>query len=273
MLGRYSRLILDSWTRPTLRAHDRPEEATDSDDRAALQALRPVRRARVLAAAHPRLGWRTAEPASRRARRGTRTGCSRTRPRPLPPGSTRICAPAGAPAVYAAREPRAASSSSAPTSRNVERRTTGSPRCSSRSANAVSVLVLRELDADLPGRQAGRPRLGRLVRVARSAPPARSAAFAGSATLASSHRSSTGCQRSTAAAPRGRGRARRAASTRGRRLARRGLAVGVEEQMLGVVAAHRDPAAQPLRGVVLERALVGRPCSACGMRPGSSGQG
>ena len=61
LLGRYSRLVLDSWTRPTYARLTGGRSEEGHDDRAALPALRAVRRARVLARAHARLGRRGAE--------------------------------------------------------------------------------------------------------------------------------------------------------------------------------------------------------------------
>ncbi len=49
MLGRYSRLILDSWTRPKYAERHRRATSEGLDDRAALPPLRPLRGARVLA--------------------------------------------------------------------------------------------------------------------------------------------------------------------------------------------------------------------------------
>jgi hypothetical protein len=56
-LGRYSRLVLDSWTRPTY-AKLRGRKASDKTIRPPLPALRAVRRTRVLADAHAQLGRR-----------------------------------------------------------------------------------------------------------------------------------------------------------------------------------------------------------------------
>ena len=56
LLGRYSRLILDSWTRPKYLRVSGAKQAKDSDDRAPLPALRPVRGPRVLALSDPGLG-------------------------------------------------------------------------------------------------------------------------------------------------------------------------------------------------------------------------
>ncbi len=58
LLGRYSRLVLDSWTRPTYARLTGGRREEGHDDRAALPPLRAVRGARVLASADPRLGRR-----------------------------------------------------------------------------------------------------------------------------------------------------------------------------------------------------------------------
>ena len=55
LLGRYSRLMLDSWTRPTVRAPARPQ-GRRPDDRAALPPLPRLRGPRVLALPDARLG-------------------------------------------------------------------------------------------------------------------------------------------------------------------------------------------------------------------------
>jgi 3-methyladenine DNA glycosylase/8-oxoguanine DNA glycosylase len=56
-LGRYSRLVLDSWTRPTYGKLSGARGALKRrDDRAPLQALRRVGRARVLALSDARVG-------------------------------------------------------------------------------------------------------------------------------------------------------------------------------------------------------------------------
>ena len=55
LLGRYSRLVLDSWTRPDLRAPARPQGCRP-DDRAALPPLPRLRGPRFLAVPDPRLG-------------------------------------------------------------------------------------------------------------------------------------------------------------------------------------------------------------------------
>ena len=60
-LGRSSRLILDSWTRPTYaRLIGRRAAAGRRRDRPSVPSLRPGGRARVLAVRHPRLGRREA---------------------------------------------------------------------------------------------------------------------------------------------------------------------------------------------------------------------
>ena len=56
LLGRYSRLILDSWTRPKYLRVCRREAGEGQHDRAPLPALRPVRGPRVLALPDPGLG-------------------------------------------------------------------------------------------------------------------------------------------------------------------------------------------------------------------------
>ena len=56
-LGRYSRLVLDSWTRPTY-AKLAGRKASRQDDRAQVPPLRRLRRPRVLAAPDARLGSR-----------------------------------------------------------------------------------------------------------------------------------------------------------------------------------------------------------------------
>ena len=53
LLGRYSRLVLDSWTRPTVPERVRREERQGLDHRAPLPPVRAVRRARLLALPHP----------------------------------------------------------------------------------------------------------------------------------------------------------------------------------------------------------------------------
>ncbi len=58
-LGRYSRLVLDSWTRPDVRqAHTRAKAGEGHDDRTALPPLRRVGGARVLAVLDAELGRR-----------------------------------------------------------------------------------------------------------------------------------------------------------------------------------------------------------------------
>ena len=56
-LGRYSRLVLDSWTRPTY-AKLAGRKTRGQDDRAQVPPLRRLRRPRVLAAPDARLGHR-----------------------------------------------------------------------------------------------------------------------------------------------------------------------------------------------------------------------
>ena len=56
LLGRCSRLILDSWTRPTYARLVGRRTVADRDDRAPLPPLRGLGRAGLLAGAHPRPG-------------------------------------------------------------------------------------------------------------------------------------------------------------------------------------------------------------------------
>ena len=56
LLGRYGRLILDSWTRPTYARIAGRKHRQGHDDRAPLPALQGLRRPRVLALPHARLG-------------------------------------------------------------------------------------------------------------------------------------------------------------------------------------------------------------------------
>ena len=56
LLGRYTPLVLDSWTRPKYLKVSGAKSAKDTDDRASLPPLRRVRGARVLALPDPGLG-------------------------------------------------------------------------------------------------------------------------------------------------------------------------------------------------------------------------
>ena len=67
LLGRYTPLVLDSWTRPTYLQGLRSEEREGHDHRASLPPLRRVRRARLLALPDPGLGCRVGTARARSA--------------------------------------------------------------------------------------------------------------------------------------------------------------------------------------------------------------